>query len=481
MAELPLDEAIPRFKANEDRMDRFANGSDTTTWLTSGAVVVPSLRKFLKDKNDEIDSASTTIYQARDQAVTAKTDAQAALADFKQRYLGQFTALPTNASIGFTIPNGAIVSLANSSDPSLDGLYLRKNGAWEMASGILPAEYSFFATAGQTTLTVPGGYDIKTVKVYRNGIRQKIGASPGSGDTANDCTASNGTTIVYPASTLLLNDWIFVVWGRSFNVASISAVNIAYVATGALTATTMQQAIDQLEANKVPSTRQIIAAGLATGTGNLGTNVTITVPKASDATVIAGVDDTQAVTSKGVRAAIVAIGATPGWSRVAEGETVAGQTVLDLALPDTFKSFELWLDKFKPATAGQHLIMRIATDGVPNFLNPASYVYNGSRRSNSVENDWRSVNQTYFQLSQSPGNGATHMGAYKLDIMNSGADYGQIFARSSYRRSDTGLYQEQILQEGSFWGSAVRWTHIRLVFFTGNIEAGGIYRLNGQS
>jgi len=252
MAELPLDQAIPRFKSNEDRMDRFTNGTDTATWLTSGGVTVPSLRKFLKDKDTEINNATTTIYQARDQAVTAKGQAETAWSDFQKRYLGQFSALPINASIGFTIPNGAIVSLANPGDASLDGLYIRKNGAWEMASGVLPGEYSFFATAGQVTFTIPGGYDARTVQVFRNGQRQKIGASPASGDTANDCAASNGTTVVFPASTLVLNDWIYVTWSRNFSVANISAANVAYVPTGTLSATTAQQAVDQLEAGKVP-------------------------------------------------------------------------------------------------------------------------------------------------------------------------------------------------------------------------------------
>lgn len=46
----------------------------------------------------------------------------------------------------------------------------------------------------------------------------------------------------------------------------------------------------------VPTTRQIIAAGLATGGGTLAADRTITVPKASGADVAAGTDDTKAIT-----------------------------------------------------------------------------------------------------------------------------------------------------------------------------------------
>lgn len=51
MAQLPLDQAIDRFKDNEGRADRFINGSDTTDWRTSDGALVPSLRKFQKTVN----------------------------------------------------------------------------------------------------------------------------------------------------------------------------------------------------------------------------------------------------------------------------------------------------------------------------------------------------------------------------------------------------------------------------------------------
>lgn len=56
MAQLPLNTGIPRFKQNEERMDRFTNGSDNQTFTTSGGIDVPTIRKFLKDKDAEIDS-----------------------------------------------------------------------------------------------------------------------------------------------------------------------------------------------------------------------------------------------------------------------------------------------------------------------------------------------------------------------------------------------------------------------------------------
>lgn len=81
MSELPLTEAIPRFKTNENRFDRFTNGSATETWLTSGGEAVPSIRKFLADKDDEINASAGSILSdslaAAADANSAKNAAQA--------------------------------------------------------------------------------------------------------------------------------------------------------------------------------------------------------------------------------------------------------------------------------------------------------------------------------------------------------------------------------------------------------------------
>ncbi|AEG53124.1 hypothetical protein [Sinorhizobium meliloti] len=73
MAELPLDQAIPRFKANEDRVDRFTNGNDTATWTTSDGAVSPSLRKYLKDKDAEINGAGNLILSGAQAAANTAT------------------------------------------------------------------------------------------------------------------------------------------------------------------------------------------------------------------------------------------------------------------------------------------------------------------------------------------------------------------------------------------------------------------------
>lgn len=68
MAELALVDAIPRFKQNEDRMDRFTNGTALQSWIASDGTSVPSLRKFLADKGAEINAEANSILSASENA-----------------------------------------------------------------------------------------------------------------------------------------------------------------------------------------------------------------------------------------------------------------------------------------------------------------------------------------------------------------------------------------------------------------------------
>jgi hypothetical protein len=61
MTALSLDTAINRFKANEARVDRFANGALGESWTTADGVTVPSLRKLVADFETTNDFAATIV------------------------------------------------------------------------------------------------------------------------------------------------------------------------------------------------------------------------------------------------------------------------------------------------------------------------------------------------------------------------------------------------------------------------------------
>ena len=62
MTQLPLEEAIPRFKSNEERVDIFTNGDDETDWMTTEGDDVPSIQKFLRLIRLQIDEWGATTF-----------------------------------------------------------------------------------------------------------------------------------------------------------------------------------------------------------------------------------------------------------------------------------------------------------------------------------------------------------------------------------------------------------------------------------
>lgn len=129
MAQLPLDQAIPRFKANEERMDIFANGNDTTDFLTSGAQPVPSIRKFLKTKNDEINTAADGILAQANAAANAASQ-----------------SVVTSGENATRAEDAA--ERAEQYDPSITGIASQVNA---LSAGSLPVDNQwFFSGFGQT-------------------------------------------------------------------------------------------------------------------------------------------------------------------------------------------------------------------------------------------------------------------------------------------------------------------------------------------
>lgn len=136
MAVLPLDEAIPRFRVNEDRVDAFVNGGLTSTFLTSTGATVPSIRKFLNDKNTEINLAVDGLL-----ALATGQAERAEATGF--RFLTPKAADPTTRDDGSPLQNGDIYFNTTSGLPRI-----RSGGAW--VSG------SYSDTQGSVTDTTAG-------------------------------------------------------------------------------------------------------------------------------------------------------------------------------------------------------------------------------------------------------------------------------------------------------------------------------------
>ena len=99
MAQLPLEQAIPRFRQNEERVDTFVNGGPSSTFLTSTGTSVPSIQKFLADKNAEINvGAGSILTQVTAQANVSK--------DVGARFMTPKAADPTTRDDGTPLQGG---------------------------------------------------------------------------------------------------------------------------------------------------------------------------------------------------------------------------------------------------------------------------------------------------------------------------------------------------------------------------------------
>ncbi len=115
MATLPLDAAIKRFQGNDERMEKFVNGTDAEDYQTSTGPLVPSIRKFLKNKdaeiNEGIDSILSQVNSARDiaeaSAIAADISADSASdnAAIVLAQVGSITGVGGSLNVGYKHPS----------------------------------------------------------------------------------------------------------------------------------------------------------------------------------------------------------------------------------------------------------------------------------------------------------------------------------------------------------------------------------------
>lgn len=77
MVQRPLYEAIPNFKRNEERADKFINGGENEDWVTDTGELVPTMRKLTKRIGDDANTLQVTIRQEADhnrQEIRAEAD-----------------------------------------------------------------------------------------------------------------------------------------------------------------------------------------------------------------------------------------------------------------------------------------------------------------------------------------------------------------------------------------------------------------------
>lgn len=234
MAQLPLILAIPRFKENEERVDKLVNGTALETWQTSGGVILPTFAKFLADKDAEINiGLHKTIRvdvvsefteaekeQARDNMGLGSAAVEAASyllnranhtgEDGRSFFLTIATAQAWHPNVAPEVIN---IVFYNSN-------YVEGSGAYYKKQTSLPT-----TVGGWFTLTLVDGTDVYYVISEDKVSIAQFGARPGTYGTDN--TVANANTVAFtnavefvcaqpsreslvwiPAGTWEIMDWV---------------------------------------------------------------------------------------------------------------------------------------------------------------------------------------------------------------------------------------------------------------------------------
>lgn len=133
MPELPIEDAIPRFKQNEDRVDQFVNGPDNATWQPSSGAPAPTLRKLIKDINTEGEG-----WLAEAEAAADRADAAATV--LENATYGTATGFTVASLSPVTLPNPDWVVTA----VYVDGLFQSAPDNWEQVGNQLTLKRSYF-------------------------------------------------------------------------------------------------------------------------------------------------------------------------------------------------------------------------------------------------------------------------------------------------------------------------------------------------
>lgn len=136
-----------------------------------------------------------------------------------------------------------------------------------------------------------------------------------------DGTFQDGNPAIGQQSTQLTSDWFNAVQSEIVNVIEEAGIALdkqdnaqLYAAIIALIAGVVGDG-----SGAVPTVRQVLTAGLATGGGNLAADRTITVEKASAAEILAGLIDNKGVTPFGLAGAFGANLGSNGYFRLPGG------------------------------------------------------------------------------------------------------------------------------------------------------------------
>lgn len=213
-------------------------------------------------------SSASAASASASSASTSASNASTSLFNFRAQYLGPAATDPTVDGNGNALTAGDLYFNTASNE-----MRVYTGSAWQVVSTLpdLTVDQSFTATAGQTTYTFAGGYQVGSTFVWVNGVM----LAPA------DYVATNGTTITFN-TPLVLNDEVQVITFKAAGAIGINDVTGLQTALNgklSLAGGTMSGAITFVGGQTFPGTGDVTLNGTQTLTNKTisGANNALTV------------------------------------------------------------------------------------------------------------------------------------------------------------------------------------------------------------
>lgn len=256
---------------------QLATSAEVTSGVNSTKAVVPSALQNKLSNNVNLNDASriassVAVKTANDNALQGISDAAAAqlAANTNTTNIGPLSNLQTS-------DKSSVVNAINEQETRLDLLAnsLIYGGTYDASTNLVLSVTQAGTDAGLVPNNpLPTGAATTNVFVIVSVAGTGAPPAPVIYLDSGNWLVSNGTS------------WDYLQLGIPATVASL----VAYTPTGNISATNVQDALDELDLEKVPDTRQVIAGNGLSGGGNLSSDVTLSLPNSGVTTGTYGSD-----------------------------------------------------------------------------------------------------------------------------------------------------------------------------------------------
>jgi hypothetical protein len=275
LTQLPLNDAIPRFKANEERVDLFVNGNTTQSYVSSNGVSVSTIPKFLVEQSLVINAymvaQTALIVASANTAVNAANNATAQATIAVNAKVAAETARDQTLAVAYNAEDFATFAQGAKADTAIQAADLKSMAYQNSAivsitggsvTGIVDLAVADGGTGSSTATGARANLGIGTIATQN---ANNVTITGGSISSIVDLAIADGGTGASDAVAARLNLGLGSIATQHANTVtitggSISGITDITVADGGTGASTAAGARTNLD---VPSNADLVATAVA--------------------------------------------------------------------------------------------------------------------------------------------------------------------------------------------------------------------------